>query len=160
MNEITTLYRGVSSDLYVKLNGILLPKEIGKKFSSFARCGSPHATCGSGVICGESITNESILHQWGQKGYPTSGISTTPYFERAKYYSPANGKFSVGFIYELSIKKLKEFRVSIYRVSNFATFPAIPEDDEHILVAHNFKEIPAEAIINMTKIKCSERVDR
>jgi len=149
------LYRGVNPELYEKLHGELRPKEVGKKFSSVASCGDPHAVCGSGVMCGESVANEVIFHQWEQKGYPTSGISTTPFIDRAKFYALTDGKFAVAYIYELSVHKLSDFGVSIYRVNDLAKIPAIPEDDEHILVAKDFKSIPVDAIVRVTMIRKS-----
>ncbi|UCM44573.1 hypothetical protein [Aeromonas dhakensis] len=80
------LYRGVSEDLYEKLNGRLTPKKHNEKFATFVCAGEPHAVCGSGVECGESSLNSVILHQWEQLGLPTAGISTSPHKERAKIY--------------------------------------------------------------------------
>lgn len=149
------LYRGVNQQLYEKLHGELRPKQAGKKFASFLVCGAPHAVCGSGVMCGESVANEAIYHQWTQSGFPTSGISTSPFVERARFYALGNNEFSIGYIYTLSVRRLNELGVSIYRVSDIVKVPAVPEDNEHILVAKDFNCIPSEAILDICKVTSS-----
>jgi hypothetical protein len=57
-----------------------------------------------------------------------------------------------GYIYVLSKKLLRENRVEIYRVADYAANPSIPEDDEHILVAFDCGEIPSSTIISMEEI--------
>ncbi len=143
------LYRGINEKLYKKLNGKIQPKpqKYGHEFQSCACCGDPHAVCGSGIVTGESIANEVIFHQWNQEGYPTSGVSTSPIKERAKFYALKNGEYSKGYIYKLSVNLLEKNGVSIYKVGDYTAFPAVPEDDEHIIVAKNFKEIPSIGIV-------------
>lgn len=148
-----SLYRGVNSDLYEKLEGKLSPKNLNKKFSSFACAGDPHAVCGSGIEAGESGLNSVILHQWDQAGIPTSGISTSPDIERAKVYAFNDGKYNKGYIFKLSIEKLKDNGVKIYRVNDLIPYPAIPEDDEHVIVSEDFGSIPTSAILEVIEIK-------
>ncbi|OGV44713.1 MAG: hypothetical protein A2017_12535 [Lentisphaerae bacterium GWF2_44_16] len=149
------LFRGVNEELYNLLNGKIQPKseKSGLEFPSYVCAGDPHAVCGSGVVAGKSINNTVILHQWNQEGYPTSGVSTSPIKERARFYALEGGKRSKGYIYTLSIDLLKKCNVAIYRVKDFATYPAVPEDDEHILVANNFQEIPIAAIVTIEFIE-------
>ena len=149
------LYRGVNEELYKLLNGEIRPKpeKFGHEFSSYVCAGDPHAVCNSGIVAGKSIDNTVILHQWSQKGYPTSGVSTSPIKERAKFYALEDGKYSKGYIYTLSINLLKKHDVTIYRVKDFVTYPAIPEDDEHILVANNFQKIPSDVIITVELVE-------
>ncbi len=146
------LYRGVSQSLYEKLNGKLTPKIYGEVFSSTPCAGDPHAVCGSGIVAGKAVINSIVFHQWEQKGFPTSGISTTPFIERAKYYALSGTSNTNGYIYKLSIIELNKSGVSLYRVNEHIDYPAIREDDEHILVDKDFKEIPIEAIISVQPI--------
>lgn len=143
------LYRGVSEALYKELGGKLIPKKVNENFAQYACAGAPHAQCGSGIICGKSIINNVILHQWGQKGYPTSGISTTPYRERAVFYACSGEQNNNGIIYGLSVARLKEAGVSIYCVNELVPHPAVLEDDEHILVAQDFGSIPEFTVVTI-----------
>lgn len=150
------LYRGVNANLYQKLNGKILPKpeKAGQQFHSYACAGDPHAVCGSGIVAGESGGNTVILHQWGQKGYPTSGVSSSPKKERAIVYALGEGN-TKGYIYTLSVNALRDEGVMIYKVSEYATNPAIPEDDEHVLVASDFGEISTLAIVSIEAVENS-----
>jgi hypothetical protein len=124
-----------------------------QNFVAYACSGDPHAVCGSGVECGESNLNTVIFHQWEQKGFPTSGVSSSPNIKSARFYALCGGKAKKGYIFKLSIKELIKCGVSIYRVKNLVPIPAIPEDDEHILVAKDFGKIPELAIINIVPVK-------
>lgn len=154
-DEMEFLYRGVSVELYGRLKGKLKPKQekYAHAFQSFACAGNRHAGCGSGVIAGESVKNTVILHQWKRKGFPTSGISTTPFENRAKEYALTESNVSEGYIYKLSVKLLKDAGVSIYRVRDYVPWPYVPEDDEYVIVAKNFKGIPESAIVSIFKIQ-------
>lgn len=155
--SIEFLYRGVNSDLYKKLKGVLEPKLSGKDFSSTIQFGQVHAQYSNDIQFGNSVKNELVKHQWGQQGIPTSGISTTPHYERAKYYALSNGEKNEGYIYKLSIKKLKESNVNIYRVNENINFPSLNEDDEHILVNKDFKAIPKHTIDSIVHIYNSDK---
>jgi hypothetical protein len=98
------LYRGVSEELFKVLNGKLSPKKVHENFATYASAGDPHALCGSGVECGESTLNTTILHQWEQLGLPTSGVSSSPDKDRAKFYALNGGKANKGYIFQISIK--------------------------------------------------------
>ena len=143
------LYRGVNEEKYDELKGKLSPKKLFQKFSSHVCCDAPHASCGSGVTCGESNLNSVILHQWKQKGYPTSGISSTPHYERAKFYALHGGDAKKGYVFKLLIEALKSCGVAIYNVNKLINAPYILEDDEHILVEKNFGPIPDIAIVDI-----------
>ncbi|MGL4349708.1 MAG: hypothetical protein ACRCT2_03880 [Plesiomonas shigelloides] len=146
------LYRGVSEDLYEELNRKLKPKNVNEKFESFVHAGDPHAVCGSGVECGESNLNAVISHQWEQAGLPTSGVSTSPFIERAKFYALNGDTIAKGYVYTLSIEKLLAHGVTIFKVNDMVPGPAIPIDDEHILVAKDFGCIPECAIISIEEV--------
>lgn len=146
------LYRGVSEELYQRLGGRLSPKRPNEIFSSYARAGAPHAVCGSGVQCGKSDINTVILHQWKQAGIPTSGISTSPVAERARFYALRGGQVGRGYIFKLAFDQLIRAGVAIYKVNELVPHPAIPEDDEHVLVASDFGSIPESAIVSIEEI--------
>lgn len=146
------LYRGVSEELYQRLGGRLSPKRPNEKFSSYARAGQSHAACGSGVQCGESDLNSVILHQWNQAGIPTSGISASPLAERARFYALRGGQIDRGYVFKLSFDHLMKARVAIYKVNELVPHPAMPEDDEHVLVASDFGSIPESAIVSIEEV--------
>ena len=149
------LYRGVSSKLFNQLEGKLIPKKEGRNFPAYACAGDPHAVCGSGIEAGESSINTVILHQWEQAGIPTSGVSTTPLKKRALHYALPNKNIEEGYIFKLSVSVLTEKGVSIHRVNDLVPHPSVPEDDEHILVAQDFGQIPNEAIVDITGVSNS-----
>ena len=146
------LYRGMSEQLFHELEGKLSPKKANEQFASYACLGDPHAVCGSGIQCGESDLNSVIFHQWDQAGLPTSGISTTPHAERARFYALRGGELEKGYIFELSINGLINSGVAIYKVNELVPFPAIPEDEEHVLVARDFGCIPEDAIVSVQQV--------
>jgi hypothetical protein len=140
------LYRGVNRELYEMLSGKLSPRKMNKPFSSVAQYGDIHVQYGSGLQYGNSVINEVIKHQFKQLGISTSGISTTPYFDRALYYALSNGKNNEGYIYKISIEKLGNANVRIIRISDLNIKASVPEDDEHIIIAKDFGCIPSEVI--------------
>lgn len=147
------LFRGVSEKCFQNNNGKLLPKKPYQDFASTAQCGDPHAMCDSGIISGKSYKNTVIFHQWEQASFPTSGISTTPFYERAKLYALHDGKYKNGYIYKLSVDLLTKNGVLIFKVNELVPYPAIPEDDEHIIVARDFGRIPEETIISIQEVE-------
>ena len=144
------LYRGVSEHHYTKTNGNLIPK-TSRIFSSFAQAGQKYAQCGSGIVSGLSAANEVLRHEYNQEGIPTSGISTTPHKDRAKYYATNAGKFSSGYIFSINRSLLSKYNVLEYIVSDIVTFPSIPEDDEVIIVASKTIIIPNEVILSIER---------
>lgn len=147
------LYRGVNEELFNNLKGKLSPKKMYQNFATYACAGDPHAVCGSGVECGESNLNTVIFHQWEQKSFPTSGVSSSPNIKCARFYALCGGKAKKGYIFQLSIKELIKCDVSIYRVNDLVPFPAALADNEHILVAKDFGNIPELAIINIAPVR-------
>ncbi len=139
--------------MFQKLGGKLKPKKLGESFSSIPRAGDPHAVCNSGIVAGDASINSVVFHQWQQRGFPTSGISSTPFMYRAKFYALSGGKDSEGYIFKILVKELIRASVSIFRVNELVPHPAIPDDDEHILVADNFGELPKQVIASISKCK-------
>ena len=144
------LYRGVNFDLYKQSEGKLIPKEMGKPFKDHAYYGN--AYWGDGSVYGESETNVIIPHQRDSNKNPSSGVSTTPFYENAKIYATHNGKYETGFIYKIDTGKLAEFGVKYYEVSEYATQQAIPEDKEVILVAKDYSILPEEIIDEVIEV--------
>ena len=142
------LYRGASELHYKKTNGKLIPK-LSESFSSFVQTGQEYAQAGSGIVAGLSASNEVVKREYKQKGFSTSGISTTPHLHRARFYATHGGKFSSGYIYKIDRSLLHKYKVLEYVVSDIIPFPSVPEDEEVILVADDYSAIPDEIIISI-----------
>jgi hypothetical protein len=143
------LYRGVSKKKHLDDNGLLLPKKPGNEFTSIVQFGDQHAQFGNRLEFGNSVKNEIVKHQHAQLGIPTSGISTTPYIERAKFYTTCNGKYNDGYIYKIDRNLLQKYNVSEYIIKDEIPCPSAPEDNEVILVADNYGILPKEIIIEI-----------
>jgi hypothetical protein len=90
-------------------------------------------------------------HQWEQNGFPTRGISTTPHFERAKYYARINK-----VIVKIDRKLFGKYRIKEYIVKDWLLSPsdiAVPEDEEIILVQEVAGVFPQELICETTLLK-------
>lgn len=146
------VYRGVSERMYQRDGGRILPKAMGKPFASIVCCGHPHAVCASGVECGESAVNELVAHQW-QTPAPTSGISTTPYRERATKYALRNGHHATGHIFWIDLVRLRGMGARVYRVNELLTVPWVPDDDEFTIVTPDLGALPLEAIVHVERIE-------
>jgi hypothetical protein len=79
-------------------------------------------------------------------------VSTTPHFARATFYALHGGRFTEGRVVELDVEKLRQCGVAIWPVQDFAWVPAVPEDDENILVASDFGPIPTAAVVQVHKV--------
>ncbi len=113
--------------------------------------GEPGLKYGSGVTYGSSENNAVIRHQLNQEGFPTSGVSTTPLFDRAKHYALGKSS-STGYIYKIDRSILHRFGINEFIVANFAHFPSIPEDQEVILVSSDHGEMPPEIVIEIIEV--------
>lgn len=96
--ECKYLYRGVSECMHNRNQGRLIPK----KFSGFKYTFrlNEDVRLDNGAKLGNSPDNAVIRHQLRREGFPTSGISTTPFFEQAKFYATVSGKYP-GYIYKI-----------------------------------------------------------
>jgi hypothetical protein len=144
----TLLYRGVSEELHVKLNGELRPK----KCHIFSSSPKWDISQWDKVYWEESERNAVIEHQQNQVGYPTSGISTTPHIERAKFYATHGGKYSTGYIYVIDRAQCEELGIKVFIVNEVVPLPSVVIDDEVILVAKDFGVLPHSIIIEILKI--------
>lgn len=91
---------------------------------------------------GMNELNAVVEHQLHQVGYATSGISTTPHIDRAKFYATHGGKWDSEMIYKIRSTDCEKHKVQIYIVSEIVPQPEIPEDEEVILVAKGSGELP------------------
>lgn len=93
-----------------------------------------------------SVTNAIRQHQWKQKGFQTSGVSTTPHFERAKFYAKRNG-----VIVKIDCQLLSKYCIIEYDVDGYLKSGeiAVPEDDEIILVKEDGGSFPKEIIVGV-----------
>jgi len=142
------LYRGLHQSKYKSLASILTPK-VFEHFMKPPKYGIAQWNCST---WGESEINAVIEHQHNQLGLPTSGLSTTPIFERAKFY--ALGRYKTGFGYVISIdsESLPALGVKQFVVNDIVRKPSILDDQEVILVAESFGSIPEQAVIEVTKV--------
>lgn len=146
------LYRGVSEELDLRLEGKLIPKIQGPFVYEWTCDTTEFTWDNTTVTIGPSEANAVHWHQASQRGYPTSGISTTPYKEKAHLYAKGPTGNKSGYIYTIDRNKLVENGIREFIVSEYVTHPAIPEDEEVILVADGEWEIPAEVILKKENV--------
>jgi hypothetical protein len=142
------LYRGVNPEMHKDLGGELHPKQ----FEPFTRNPEYGRDEYGNCFWGNSPLNAVVEHQRHQAGYPTSGVSTSPHFNRAQIYATQDGKFPTGYVYVIDIEQCAAHGVTLYFVNDIVPQPAIVEDEEVILVAQNFGVIPSEVIINVIQV--------
>lgn len=148
------LYRGISEEIHKKREG-LQPK--GASFYRGIIIGERQEG-GDGFVIGEgkvgnSIDNAVIAHQRDSGAFPSSGVSTTPFFARAKIYATHKGKQEKGFVYKIDRVLLVEKGVVEHRVADYTQYSEIPEDDEVVLVSNNNGALPQEIVIEVISIK-------
>lgn len=148
---VTLLYRGVSHAHYEMTGGLLLPKSC-DPFEYCFRWGEEGLKWGSGATYGPSTNNAILRHQLLQAGFPTSGISMTPVVERAIFYATRGNQDPSGLVYEVDSDLLAEHGVRAYRVRDYATAPAIPADDEVILVADDSGALPMGIVVRVVEM--------
>ncbi len=145
------LYRGVNPDLYRSTGGKLRPKACSEDFKRPVYYGE-EVYYGDGTVYGESERNAVIMHQRDSSKYRTSGVSTTPIYENAVRYATHNGKHPSGYVYKIDTTLLEAHGVKAYSVDQHAVKPAIPEDQEVILVASDFGALPDEIIVEVVAV--------
>lgn len=145
------LYRGANPDLYRRTGGKLKPKAEGEPFKRHVYFGG-ETYFNDGSVYGESERNAVIMHQRNSSKYPTAGVSTTPIYENAVRYATHDGKHESGYVYKIDATLLESHGVTAYPVDHHAVKPQIPEDQEVILVARDFGELPVEIIIEVIEV--------
>ena len=143
------LYRGVSACMHNSTGGRLRPKKF-EPFTYAFHYGEG-IKYGSGAKYGSSETNAVIRHQLKQEGFPTSGVSTTPLLEKAKYYALGKSNLA-GYVYKIDRSILRQCGIKEFVVADFARFPSVPEDQEVILVSPDFGELPLEIVIEIIQV--------
>lgn len=98
-----------------------------------------------------SSLNSVRQHQYKQNGLPTRGVSTTPIFERAKFY----GK-RLKHVAKINTSRFDEFDIEIFNVNivlkNYSHDIAFPEDQEIILVQKSDGAFPPQIIEEIIKL--------
>lgn len=145
------LYRGVNAELYRAAKAKLSPKAPGQEFKRHIYWGE-EVYWGDGSVFGESETNAVIMHQRDSGKYPTSGISTTPVFENAVRYATHDGKYPSGYVYKIDVKLFDLYGVKAFSIDQYALRPAIPSDQEVILVASDLGAIPENVIVEIIEV--------
>ena len=97
-----------------------------------------------------------IGQQRDSSKHPTSGVSTTPIFDRAVHYATHGGCHPTGYVYKIDTALLKAHGVTPYPVDQHAVKPAIPEDEEVILVASDFGALPDDIIVEVISVRSEE----
>jgi len=95
-----------------------------------------------------TVENAVRQHQWKQNGLPTSGVSTTPHLERARFYAAANGVIVRIDRHLLAQHGIKEYRVKDYLTKDPQNV-AVPEDDEVILVKQDGGDFPRDIVVHI-----------
>lgn len=139
------LYRGVNHEFHERTGGVLTPKDN----LEFIRSPEFGRAEWGNAYWGKNEQNAVVEHQQHQAGYPTSGISTTPLIERAKFYATHGGKYAGGYLYVIDQDLCASLGVSVFVVTEIVPQPAIPEDQEVILVAKDYGTLPAEVIVEV-----------
>ena len=145
--EKNYLYRGLNTHKYVESQGALIPKE-NHPFKKLPKWDIAQW----GASWNESSENAVVEHQHKQLGLPTSGLSTTPHFERAKFYALGGGKYKSGFVQVLDREKVDILGVTEYIVWQIVSHPSVPADDEVILVASDFGEISQNIVVEIIPV--------
>jgi len=133
------LYRALRKE-EIEAGNILIPKEQ-EPFKKLPRLGIDTRLP---FVLGETEEHAIRQHQWQQKGFLTSGISTTPHFERAKFYARD------GVVVKINRSLFNKHGIKEYVVKEYLKkFPediAVPDDEEIILVKEDGKPFPKEII--------------
>lgn len=145
------LYRGVNAERYAATGGQLIPKTTAPFPYVFRHDGAIRHD-GSATY-GKSVQNAVLRHELRQEAFPTSGVSTTPHWSRARFYALEGGRSERGYIITIARDTLANFAVMKYIVSQCIPHPSVPEDDEVILVSTDFSQIPAQLVVAITEVR-------
>ncbi len=141
------LYRGINAGLYASTGGRLVPRGFGPFEYTFLADGTIKAD--GNATPGLSDQNAVLRHELRQEGFPTAGISTTPIFERARFYATGGGRHIKGYILKIDRKLLAQMAVREYIVADWIPYPSVPEDSEVILVAHDYGPLPQGIVVEV-----------
>jgi hypothetical protein len=144
------LFRGISASFHLASEGLLKSKVQGP-FTYVFHWGEPGHVWGSGATWGSTPTNAVIRHQLNQEGFPTSGISTTPHFERAIVYACGKNGNGSGYVFKIIRSALERHGVAEFVVAQFCQ-PSVPEDDEVILAVSDASHLPPTVIAEIIPV--------
>ena len=142
---MSRLFRGVNLALFESAGGGLEPKST----AAFVRAPEWGVDEWGNSFWGENEKNAVVHHQRHQLGNPTSGISTTPHYERAVFYATTGGTERFGRVYVIDEALCASYGVALHVVNEIVPNPSVPEDDEVILVAADCGPIPREIVIEV-----------
>jgi len=149
------LYRGINAKMFDTHKGKLMP--FGK-YSKADLFPSEFLVPSNNLYPGYNEKNAIDKHQnpnrYNENEFKENSayLSTTPLRERAIYYA-TNRYSEIGYVFTIERKKLKEYSVLEYNISNIATVITIPEDEEVLLLpSPHGSSIPEEVIISIEKI--------
>ena len=147
MRDSDYLYRGVNLNIHSANKG------LDPKGTSLSRV--IHFDEGfhlnSGITLDSSKENAVIAHQKNSSTYPSSGVSTTPHFDRATYYATNNYAIN-GVVYKIARDRLASFNVVEHIVSDYTSTPEVSKDDEVILVHKYEGPLPVEIIAEVFNV--------
>jgi len=147
------LYRGVNLSMHLESGGCIAPEKQGSFEHEFIADCTLITADNSLVTIGPSDVNAVHWHQFAQHHHPTSGISTTPHFQRAVYYATRGGvPGEQGVVYEINRAGLNQRNVRQFIVAEYVTRPRVSIDDEVILVTVSGEPLPAELIVRVTEV--------
>jgi len=146
--DVRFLFRGVSAAMHQSKRS-LTSKGTGFKRTMNLDDGLRFDT---GWTFDDSCENAVIGHQRDSDYYRSAGISTTPHFERARYYA-TNGFKRNGVVYKISRCALHKHGVEEYVVSEYTPHPKCPEDDEVILVYSKHGPLPPVIVIAVIPVQ-------
>ena len=142
------LYRGITEAFHQRNGTRLKPKTLGP-FEFAFRWDQQDVQWDSGATWDSSEANAVMRHQLKQEGYPTSGISTTPLFERAAVYARGKDGRSPGFVVKIDRSRLAAHGVREFIVAELVREPSIPEDEEVILLTPGGVSLPEAVIVEV-----------
>ncbi|MCG2712550.1 MAG: hypothetical protein L6416_09545 [Candidatus Omnitrophica bacterium] len=102
-------------------------------------------------MIGESEDNAVIAHQRDSDAFPSSGVSTIPFFERAKIY--ATHSRLRGIVYKIDRELFASNHIKECRVKERTPYPEISEDDEVILVSKDNGTLTNDIVVEIIRVE-------
>jgi len=96
--------------------------------------------------------NAVFQHQRDSALHETSGILTTPHFDRARFYALHGGRTIKGVVLVLDRKVAAASDIQEFAVKATVQQPLHPEDDEVILVAPDGASLPDGLIVDAVEV--------
>ena len=148
------LYRG-STEAFHRRNGDQLRAKAVGPFEFTFRWDQQDVRWDSGATWDTSMANAVMRHQLNQEGHPTSGISTTPHFDRAAVYARGKDGRSAGFVVKIDRARVAAIGVREFVVAEFVREPSIPEDGEVILLTAEGAPLPEEVVVGLVPVEAT-----